>query len=80
MMDFLLGMVPKEASKGLNFLACGVLNYLEVGLLEGYSRGSISRGGHFTNFPEKMAQFPFINTPHFSNFARRAKFNSLAFF
>ena len=35
MMDFLLGMVPNEASKGGNFLACGVLNYLEVGLLEG---------------------------------------------
>ena len=30
-------------------------------------------GGHFTYFPPKMAQFPFITTPHFSIFARRAK-------
>ena len=35
MMDFLLGMVPGEVSKSGYFLACGVLNYLEVGLLEG---------------------------------------------
>ena len=35
MKDFLLGMVPKEAAKGRIFLARGVLNYLEVGLLEG---------------------------------------------
>ena len=34
-MDFLLGMVPEEVSKRLTFLACGILNYLEVGLLEG---------------------------------------------
>ena len=36
MMGFLLGMVPKEASEGWNFLACGLLDSLEVGLLEGY--------------------------------------------
>ena len=35
MMDFLLGMVPGEVSKRCYFLACGVLNYLEVGSLEG---------------------------------------------
>ena len=35
MMDFLLGMVPEEVSKRCYFLACGVLSYLEMGLLEG---------------------------------------------
>ena len=35
MMDFLLGMVPEEVSKMWIFLACAVLDYLEVGLLEG---------------------------------------------
>ena len=37
MMDFPLGMGPEEVSKSWIFLACGVLNYLELemGLLEG---------------------------------------------
>ena len=35
MMDFLLKMTPREVLERCYFLACGVLNYLEVGLLEG---------------------------------------------
>ena len=35
MMDFPLGMGPEEVSKSWIFLACGVLDYLEMGLLEG---------------------------------------------
>ena len=35
MMDLSFGMGPKEVPKSWIFLACGVLNYLEVGSLEG---------------------------------------------